>query len=101
MHAINLNSKNGKIVIAAGVIGIVVFIIILIVAAIFRKNRRTRIIDMRNTNYNAGYDQYGNAYSGYGVAGGYEPFRRAETPANNVTVNVVQGDLQGDGVVHR
>jgi hypothetical protein len=61
-------------------------------------NRRRRNSDLR---YGSGvytgrvgeFDEYGNRVPGY--TAGYEPYRRADRPVeNNVTVNVVQGDLQ-------
>jgi hypothetical protein len=88
-----------KIGVGAGVF--VGFILLCVVGSILRSRRR-RIRGVIPGVYGYGtelgeFDEFGNRINVYGPGyvsrPGYEPYRNTASPANNVTVNVVQGDL--------
>jgi hypothetical protein len=87
-------------------VGIGSFVAVVLFIAICSCVRRRRANSNRITGV-SGYNSYGAGYTSYDEFGNliptsvyatggrqFEPFRRADTPANNVTVNVVHGDQQ-------
>jgi len=104
--ATNINSWRLATKIGVGIAVLAAFVLFCVVASICRSRRR------RNRNVIPGtygyetempqYDEFGNRIGVYGPGyvqrPGYEPYRPVHSPspappANNVTVNVVQGDL--------
>jgi hypothetical protein len=84
-------SKPVKIGVGVGVAAVVVGIVVL--GSICSHRRRNRYANGIYGAQSGEYDEYGNRVPGYGM--GYEPYRRMDRPnENNVTVNVVQGDMQ-------
>lgn len=85
------------------VTGVCLGFIVLCVAGSILRNRRRRLPGVIPGTYGygselGGFDEYGNRTNAYGHGyvsrPGYEPYRTTASPApNNVTVNVVQGDL--------
>ncbi|TVY84017.1 hypothetical protein LSUE1_G002959, partial [Lachnellula suecica] len=69
----------------------VAVLIVLVLAGVCSRRRSARVA---YNGYAAQYDEYGNLVPAYNA--GYEPYRRPDrnSEGNNVTVNVVQGDLQ-------
>jgi len=80
-----------KTKIAVGIAVGAAVVIFLVVAGIFSRRRNARV---GYGSYNGQYDEYGNLLPGYRA--GYEPYRRTggNLDGNNVTVNVVHGDMQ-------
>lgn len=89
LNGINSWSTGKKIGVGAAVI--VLIIVVLALAGLVRRRRSRTVVAYPYSNRQ--YDEFGNPLPPpYGRAG-YEPYRRANE-GNNVTVNVVQGDLQ-------
>jgi hypothetical protein len=86
-------SKPVKIGVGVGIGAVLVAIIVL--GSLCNRRRRNNNVIHGYGVYSGGvdeFDEYGNRVPGYRAA--YEPYRRARPTENNVTVNVVQGDLQ-------
>ena len=80
-------SKPVKIGVGAAVGAI--FVAIIVLGSLCHRKRKYGMV----YGYSGEYDEYGNRVPGY--TAGYESYRRADRPTeNNVTVNVVQGDMQ-------
>ena len=76
-------------------IAVAVAIAIFLALCAFQRHRRANEMRIRGVDYTQ-YDDFGQPMQYSGLANRasvYEPIRR-EAPGNNVTVNVVQGDLQ-------
>jgi hypothetical protein len=87
--------------IGVGIGSVVAIVLVLALCSCVRRRRNAnRISGVSGYNaYGSGhsYDEFGNLIttSVYATVGQqFEPYRRADAPANNVTVNVVHGDQQ-------
>ena len=83
-------SKAAKIGVGAGIAAVVIALIVF--SSICNRRRRNRYAYGVYAEQLGGFDENGNRVPGCGR--GYEPYRRMDRPnENNVTVNVVQGDM--------
>lgn len=77
--------------IALGVAVVVLVLVVLALVGLVRR-RRSRMVVPYSAYNGSQYDEYGNLLPPPYGRTGYEPYRHAND-GNNVTVNVVQGDL--------
>ncbi len=89
-HTINAIS-NWSLAMKIGIgAAVVAGLILLCALGCFIKRRRNRVLYRNGLEMQGGqYDEYGNLVPAYST---YEPYRRQDGNANNVTVNVVHGD---------
>jgi len=99
----NINHWPLATKIGVGVGVLVILVLLCVVGSICRSRRRRYANEIPGYEYSSElpqYDEFGNRVNVYGPGyvqrPGYEPYRSVASPSpgpNNVTVNVVQGDL--------